>query len=175
VKNIHTVCWWPFPPFQWTRGLADYAKQAESIRWEEASHCQNTEVRGNVLQFQLWKPAPPVLWRCNAFLHGLLQIFGHGVRQADQSEYRGWRSTSIRPFTAGTFRVKEFVQKRDHSNRLHAYIWLQDIRYSCWYVCESDLGQSLLTIRQRDGQSTSEMAVNSVKKDVGSQRHHAFH
>ena len=52
----------------------------------------------------------------------------------------------------------------------------QDIRtrYSGWYVCESDLGLSLLTIRQRDGQSPSEMDVGSVEKDVGSQRHHAF-
>ena len=31
---------------------------------------------------------------------------------------------TLRPFTAGTFRVKEFVQKHDLSNRLHAYIWL---------------------------------------------------
>ena len=50
----------------------------------------------------------------------------------------------------------------------------QDIRYSGWYACESDLGHSLLTTRQTDGQSPSEMAVGSVKKDVGSQRHHAF-
>ena len=28
------------------------------------------------------------------------------------------------PFTTGTFRVKEFVQKHDLSNRLHVYIWL---------------------------------------------------
>ena len=27
---------------------------------------------------------------------------------------------------------------------------------------------------QKDGQSPAEMAVGSVKKDVGSQRHHAF-
>ena len=31
---------------------------------------------------------------------------------------------TLRPFTAGTFRVKEFVQKHDLSIRLHAYIWL---------------------------------------------------
>ena len=49
----------------------------------------------------------------------------------------------------------------------------QDIRYSCWYVCESDLGHSLLT-RQRDGQFPSKMAVGSVEKDVRSQRHRAF-
>jgi hypothetical protein len=48
------------------------------------------------------------------------------------------------------------------------------IRYSGWYVCESDLGHSLHTTRQRDGQSPSEMAVGSVEKDVGSQRHNAF-
>ena len=30
---------------------------------------------------------------------------------------------ALRPFTAGTFRVKELVQKHDLSNRLHAYIW----------------------------------------------------
>jgi len=36
------------------------------------------------------------------------------------------------------------------------------------------LGHSLLTTRHRDGQSPPEMAVGSVKKDVGSQRHHAF-
>ena len=50
----------------------------------------------------------------------------------------------------------------------------QDIRYSDWYVCKSDLSHSLLTTRQRDGQSPSEMTVGSVEKDVGSQRHHAF-
>jgi hypothetical protein len=56
----------------------------------------------------------------------------------------------------------------------------QDIRYSCWYVCESDLSHSLLTTRQRDKQSPTdsacilEMAVGSVRKDVGGQTHHAF-
>jgi len=49
----------------------------------------------------------------------------------------------------------------------------QDVRYFCWYVCASELGHSLLT-RQRDGQSPSEMAVDSVEKDIGGQRHHAF-
>jgi len=43
----------------------------------------------------------------------------------------------------------------------------QDIHYSCWNVGESDLGHSLLTTKQRDGQSPSEIAVSSVKKDVG--------
>ena len=31
---------------------------------------------------------------------------------------------ALRPFTAGTFEVKEFVQKHNVANRLHAYIWL---------------------------------------------------
>jgi len=52
------------------------------------------EVRGNVLQFQLWIPAPPpCTLTVYASLHGLSQIFGHGVQQVDQSEYRGWRNT----------------------------------------------------------------------------------
>jgi len=34
--------------------------------------------------------------------------------------------------------------------------------------------KGLLTTRQRDGQSPSEMAVGSVEKDVESQRHHTF-
>ena len=38
---------------------------------------------------------------------------------------------------------------------------------------QSDLGHSLLTTRQSDGQSPSEMAVGSVEKDIGGQRHHA--
>ena len=46
----------------------------------------------------------------------------------------------------------------------------QDIHYSCWYV--SNLGHSLLTTRQRDGQSPSE--IGSAEKDIGGQRHHAF-
>ena len=51
----------------------------------------------------------------------------------------------------------------------------QGIRYSCWYVCESELGHSLLTTRQRDGQFLpTELAVGSVEKDVGGQRHQAF-
>jgi len=41
-------------------------------------------------------------------------------------------------------------------------------------VCKREMGQSLLTTRQRDGQSSTEMAVGSVEKDVGGQRHHAF-
>jgi len=49
----------------------------------------------------------------------------------------------------------------------------QDVRYSCWYVCESELGHSLLR-RQNDGQSPTEMAVGIVEKDVGGQNHHAF-
>jgi len=51
-NEIHAVCWWPFPPFQWTRGFADHAKQAESLRWKEVYHCQHTEVRGVVLQLK---------------------------------------------------------------------------------------------------------------------------
>ena len=39
----------------------------------------------------------------------------------------------------------------------------EDICYSGWYVCESELGHALLTTRQRDGQSPSKMAVGSVK------------
>eukprot|EP00983_Pelagomonas_calceolata_P041537 1138118-Pelagomonas_calceolata.AAC.2 len=31
---------------------------------------------------------------------------------------------ALRPFTAGTFRVKKFVQEHDLANRLHAQIWL---------------------------------------------------
>ena len=50
----------------------------------------------------------------------------------------------------------------------YQYIQLfQDVPYSCWYVCESDLGRSLLTTRQGDGQSLIEMAVGSIEKDVG--------
>jgi hypothetical protein len=55
-------------------------------------------------QLQLWKPAPSLLRRWNAPLHRLIQIFGHGVRQADQFEYRGWRNTSP---IHGRFRVKK--------------------------------------------------------------------
>ena len=47
-----------------------------------------------MLQLYLCKPAPCVLWRCTAPLHRLIQIFGHGVQQADQPEYRGWRNIS---------------------------------------------------------------------------------
>jgi hypothetical protein len=41
-------------------------------------------------------------------------------------------------------------------------------------VRESDLGHSLLSTRQTDGLSPTEMAVGSVEKDVGGQRHHAY-
>ena len=43
----------------------------------------------------------------------------------------------------------------------------QDIRYSCWYVCESGLGHSLLATRQRDGQSLTEVAVAVLKRMLG--------
>jgi hypothetical protein len=79
------------------------------------------------------------------------------------------------PFTAGTFRVKEFVQKHDLSNRLHAYIWLLNTyAIPAGMYSSQFLGHFLLTTRQRNGLSPSEMAVGSVEKDVGGQRHHAF-
>jgi hypothetical protein len=37
---------------------------------------------------------PPYLFWCTASLHWLIQIFGHGVRQAEQSEHCSWRGTS---------------------------------------------------------------------------------
>jgi hypothetical protein len=49
----------------------------------------------------------------------------------------------------------------------------QDIHYSCWYECGSDLGHSLITTRQRDGQSLTEMAVGSVA-NVGGWKKDAF-
>jgi hypothetical protein len=55
------------------------------------------------------------------------------------------------PFTAGTFRVKEFVQKHDLSNRLHAYIWLRKT-YNIpagMYASESDSGHSLLKKKEK--------------------------
>ena len=79
------------------------------------------------------------------------------------------------PFTAGTFRVKEFVQKHDLSNRLHAYIWLLNTyAIPAGMYSSQFLGHFLLTTRQRNGLSPSEMAVGSVEKDVGGKRHHAF-
>jgi len=30
---------------------------------------------------------------------------------------------AVKPFTAGTFRVKRFVQEHDLANRLHAQLW----------------------------------------------------
>ena len=33
-------------------------------------------------------------------------------------------NTALRSFTAGTFRIKQFVHEHDLSNRLHAYMWL---------------------------------------------------
>ncbi len=31
---------------------------------------------------------------------------------------------ALRPFTAGTFHVKQFIQEHDLTNRLHIYMWL---------------------------------------------------
>ena len=51
----------------------------------------------------------------------------------------------------------------------------QDIHATLFLlVCMRIRFGPLLTIRQRDGQSPSEMAVGSVEKDVESQRHHTF-
>ncbi len=31
---------------------------------------------------------------------------------------------ALRPFTAGTFRIKQFIREHDLTNRLHIYMWL---------------------------------------------------
>ncbi len=31
---------------------------------------------------------------------------------------------ALRPFTAGTFRIKQFIREYDLTNRLHIYMWL---------------------------------------------------
>jgi hypothetical protein len=80
------------------------------------------------------------------------------------------RLTAICPFTAGTFRVKSLFKNIALLTGYMRYQYIQlfqDVPYSCWYVCESDLGRSLLTTRQGDGQSLIEMAVGSIEKDVG--------
>jgi len=41
-----------------------------------------------------------------------------------QSNLYTTTDATLCPFPAGRFRVKDFVQKHDLSNRLHAYIWL---------------------------------------------------
>jgi hypothetical protein len=72
-----------------------------------------------------------------------------------------------------------------HTLKVEAAAWLEGFsrvcnqcpsedEHSSWYVCESDLGHSLLTARQGDGQSPVELAAGSNDKDVGGQRHYAF-
>eukprot|EP00983_Pelagomonas_calceolata_P073274 1152068-Pelagomonas_calceolata.AAC.2 len=62
---------------------------------------------------------------------------------------------ALRPFTAGTFQVKKFVQE-------HPDLAPQDVCNPCQHVCKSDLGYPLPAARQRDGQSYTEVAANSA-------------
>ena len=119
---------------------------------KEVSHCQHTEVRGNVLQFQLWKPAPPVLWRCMLPYTDSFKYLGMVCDK--QINLITAADAALRLFTAGTFRVKSLFRNmtflpgytRTHGFSRHTLFLL---------VCESDLGYSLLTTRQRNGQSPS--------------------
>jgi len=109
----HAVCWWPFSPFQWTRGLTDHAKQAE-----KKSHCQHTEVRDSNSE-----NLPPLYFGGELLLY--TNSFKYlGMVCDKQIHLNTAADATLCPFTAGTFRVKEFVQKNNPSNRLHAYIWL---------------------------------------------------
>ncbi len=31
---------------------------------------------------------------------------------------------ALRPFTAGDFRIKQFIREQDLTNRLHVYMWI---------------------------------------------------
>ena len=151
--------------------LRVYAEKNKSL----TVNTQKSEVM--CFKFQLWKPAPPLyfdgvcfftrtpsnIWAWCAtsrsiWIPRLTQHFAHS-RQARSESKSLFRKTTL---LTGYMRTYGFWNLSE------------DICYSGWYVCESDLGLSLLTIRQRDGQSPSEMDVGSVEKDVGSQRHHAF-
>ena len=77
-------------------------------------------------QLQAWKFfASPFLWWHTAPLHRHLQISPYGVRQADQSDYCGWRSFA-------TIHGWKWLSKSSNSSRamtllakeVHNHIWL---------------------------------------------------
>jgi len=73
---------------------------------------------------------------------------------------------ALRPFMAGTFRVKKFVQENVLTNRLHAHIWLlktYEIPASM-YASQIWSTSFLKQGKEMDNQPNSEVAVESVKK-----------
>ena len=72
--------------------------------------------------------------RPGCFLHPLF-FDGTQLPYADNFKYLGMvcdrqinlniaADAALRPFMAGTFRVKQFVKSHELANRLHAHIWL---------------------------------------------------
>jgi len=97
------VFWWPFPPFQWTRGFADDAKQAEeSMRWKEFSPCQHTEVIGSHLSNS--ENLPPLYF--DGVLLPYTDSFKYlGMVCDKQINLNTADDTTLCPFTAGAPRV----------------------------------------------------------------------
>ena len=90
-----------------THGFANHAKQAESLRWKEVSHCQHTEVRGNVPNFNS-ENLPPLYF--DGVLLPYTDSFKYlGMVCGKQINLNTATDARLRPFTAGTFEVKECV------------------------------------------------------------------
>jgi hypothetical protein len=81
-------------------------------------------------------------------------------------------ATLLCPFTAGTFRVKMFVQKHNLAkNRLHAYIWLLKT-YAIpagMYASQIWATPCLQQGKEMDSPLQKWLLLGSVEKDVGSQ------
>jgi len=94
-------CPWP---------AADHAQQAQSLCPQEIFDGEHTKIWGDVLQFQVWQsPASSLIWRHATILHWHIQIPGHVVWQ--NIILTTAADAALRPFTAGTFRVKKCVQE----------------------------------------------------------------
>jgi len=71
-------------------------------------------------------------------------------------------NTALRPFTAGTFRIKQFIREHDLTNMLHIYMWLLRM-----YAILAGMNASLVT-GQRNGQSFKKMAADGAKEPLQS-------
>jgi len=81
---------------------------------------------------------------------------------------------ALRPFTAGTFRAKKFVQENVLTNRLHAHIWLLKTYAIPASMYASQIWSTPFLQQGKEMDTSSEVAADSCKKNPWGQGYYSF-
>jgi len=121
----------------------------------------------------------------NSFTSNLPPLFYDGVQLPYTFKFLGMvcdrhinlntaADAALHPFTAGTFRVKQFIREHNLTNRLRIYMWLLKTYTVPAGMYASQLWANHSYDRGKNGQSFTEMAGDSAQENSDGQGRNPF-